>query len=320
LLWQWFSSPAWQKARRPPAAAVCPVDTSQWKEKVGRWFEVGYEFEYVDQDQYRVGSRSAGFGEVRGHHDEAFTLNRTHRFILAAGLTDRLSLEARLPVISRSHSHVHHHHGEDILGAWDLHGAGDLSLVGRFVFYKPRDPRLPQVAVTLGGEAPTGTHHHENDEDDQAEPAIQPGSNSWDMIAGLSMLQPFQAPTLGGVQGPLSVFASATGQFNGPGTNDYRLGDSLQASVGAAYPLTERLWALAQVNCLIRDRDGIGSTREEVAKTGGEFIYLSPGLELLLPHGWRAYGLVQLPVYQRVNSLQVVSDINLLAGLRLRFD
>jgi hypothetical protein len=75
---------------------------------------------------------------------------------------------------------------------------------------------------------------------------------------------------------------------------------------------------MTQLNLLVKDRDGIGQTREEVEKTGGEFLYLSPGLEWRPTEGWRAYALVQVPVYQRVNSLQTTSDCNVLVGIEYR--
>ncbi len=109
------------------------------------------------------------------------------------------------------------------------------------------------------------------------------------------------------------------GQFNGAGTDDYRLGDTLNVNLGTSYPLSPKLGLLTQLNFLVRDRDGIGRTTQEVQKTGGELLYFSPGIEFRPSDSWRAFALVQIPVYQRVNSIQVVSDYNVLVGASYRF-
>ena len=300
-------------------AASCPLDTTSHESRPPGWMRVGYQWEYIDQDEHRLGRRNASFGEVRGHHDEASTINRLQRLSAAAGLTDRLSVEAQLPIISRSHAHIHHHQGKDLLERWSVTGVGDLALLARYAFWKPTSPAWPTLSALLGGEFPTGTHHAKNDDGDEAEPPIQPGSNSYDLILGASSLQTFTAPTLTGHAARLPLFTSVQGQFNGSGNDDYRVGDTLTVNVGTSYPLTSWLGLTTQLNVLIKDRDGIGQTGEEVQKTGGEFVYVSPGVEWRPTDQWRAFALVQLPIYQRVNSLQVVSDYNVLVGLEYRF-
>jgi hypothetical protein len=60
-------------------------------------------------------------------------------------------------------------------------------------------------------------------------------------------------------------------------------------------------------------------TGEEIQKTGGEMLYLSPGLEWRPTTDWRLYAIVQVPVYERVSLIQTVSDYNLLVGVSSRF-
>lgn len=310
-----FSAPAWASC----GSAGCPVDTGSWEERKAGEVTLGYEFEYVDQDEHRIGARDASFREIPGHHDEEFTVNRTHRFSASAAFTNRISADLSVPLVSRSHSHVHRHHGEDILTSWDLEGFGDLRLLTRWLFWNPENPRNPALSAILGGEFPSGAHEERNEEGDLAESSIQPGSNSTDLILGFSSRQRFEVPMFRGGYGVMPFFTSVTGQINGPGTDDYRLGDTLQVNAGVSYPITPKLGFLTQINFLLRDRDGKGRTDEEIQKTGGEFLYFSPGLEFRPSEDWRFYGLVQVPVYQRVNLIQTVSDYNVLFGVRYRF-
>ncbi len=310
-----FSAPAWASC----GSASCPVDTSGERRQGKGWVEMGYQFEHIEQDQHRIGTRAAALGEIRGHHDEEFTVNRIHRFLGSVGLTDRLGVDLQVPFVSRSHAHIHHHGDEDILEAWDIQGWGDLAARVKYAFWVPESRRLPTLSAILGGEFPTGTRGEKNDDGDIAEAGIQPGSNSYDLILGLSSRQEFSVPMLRGGYGTLPVFSSVIGQLNGPGTDNYRLGDTLQVNLGTSYPLTKRFGLLGQVNFLLKDLDDKGRTGEEIQKTGGEFLYFSPGLEFRPAENWRAFALIQLPVYRRVNSIQLVSDYNVLFGASYRF-
>ena len=316
FVWAVASQTAWASC----GASSCPVDTSGWQRQQEKGsVQLDYQFEYSEQDQHRIGRRNAAFREITGHHDEEFTVNRIHRLGVSIGLTDRLCLDFRVPIVSRSHGHVHEHEGEDVLGSWDLSGIGDLAVLLRYAFWKGSLPSQPTLAVTLGGEFPTGKHHEKNSEGDEAELGLQPGSNSLDFIVGLSSIQSFEVPMWNGKRGTLPFFWNASAQFNGPGNDNYRLGDTFQFNIGTSYPIVPKWGLLTQFNLLVKDRDGIGNTDEEVEKTGGEFLYFSPGLEYRPNDSWRLYTLVQIPIYQRVNLIQTTSDYNILMGATYRF-
>jgi hypothetical protein len=301
-------------------SASCPADMTSGRDRKAGDVELGYQFEYVEQDQHQIGRRSAAFREISGHHDEEFTVNRLHRLSVSAELTNRFGVDLKLPFVNRSHAHVvEGHQGGDRLASWDFSGLGDLALTVRYDFWKPENRRQPTLTAILGGEFPTGSYNEKNASGDVAELGIQPGSHSTDFIAGLASRQMFQAKQLTGGSGPLPFFISAIGQLNSAGTDDYRLGDTLQITAGTSYPVVPGLGFLAQLNFLLKDRDGKGSTDEEIQKTGGEFLYLSPGLEYYPAENWRVYALLQVPVYQRVNLIQTVSDYNLLFGATYRF-
>ena len=309
------SSSSWASC----GASQCPVDMTKGECPRKGSVSLGYQFEYVEQDQHRVGTGSASFREIQGHHDEEFTVNRGHRFNTSMGLTDRFSMDLQVPVISRSHAHVHQHEGEDILEAWDIHGIGDLLLRFRYVFWKPVSPRRPDLSILLGGEFPTGKQDRKNPEGDEAESGVQPGSHSYDLIIGLASLQRFNVPMLQGQQGVLPLHCNLIAQFNGHGKDGYRLGDTLQLNVGISYPLFLKLGLVTQLNFLLRDKDDKGNTGEEIQKTGGEYLYFSPGLEIQTGDNWKMFAMIQLPVHQRVNSIQTTSNYNVLMGITYRF-
>jgi hypothetical protein len=115
----------------------------------------------------------------------------------------------------------------------------------------------------------------------------------------------FTAKTLSGLAAALPVFFTTHYRWNGRGHDDYRLGDGWTLNAGLSYPLTSRLAALGQVNAFVRGRDGQGKTHEEVGKTGGEFVYAAPRPQFELAPGVFAAALAQLPLYRRVNQIQL---------------
>jgi len=282
---------------------------------------VGYEFEYLDQNQPRIGTHKARVGEISGHHDEQRTINRIYRLTGAWGVTERLGLDIALPVVSRSHRHIHNHHGgtQIIPQGWDFANLGDLVLQTRYAVFRPEKASHPTLSGIFGIEFPTGKSEIENSAGSSAEPGITPGSASYDFVIGGASVQNFRVPTLKTEKALMPLFVSLTYKINGKGHDEYRLGNVLSANAGVTYPLTRRLGFITQVNLLVKERDDEGTTHEEVETTGGEYLYVSPGILLRLSDSWEFTTIVQLPVRQRVNNIQLTSDYNVQAGLSYKF-
>ncbi len=291
------------RAHASCGSAYCPATLDSGVRPPERSLRLGYAFEYIDQDQPRIDTARAGVGQLRGHHDEVYTVNRIHRASALFALDERWTFGLELPWVSRSHQHIHHHRGANLDETWDLSGLGDLFAQVRYTF-------LRTLTLSAGAEFPTGATHFLNGKAAEAEIGVTPGSGSYDAVFGLTA-----ARAVGGIP----VFATASRRVNGRGPERYHLGDSWEAGVGLTYPVARRLGLLGQVNWRLRERDGAGDTREEVDKTGGEAVYLSPGLELGLTERLKLAALFQLPVYQRVNQIQLVSRWQALASVSYLF-
>jgi hypothetical protein len=61
-----------------------------------------------------------------------------------------------------------------------------------------------------------------------------------------------------------------------------------------------------------------GASADEVS-TGGDLVYLSPGLVVPVTKETSVYGFVQLPVYQDVRGVQLAPTYIASVGLRLSF-
>ena len=172
----------------------------------------------------------------------------------------------------------------------------------------------------IGGVSlPTGSHDVSNEDGEVGELPIQPGSGTTDGIGGLA----WQGGVVrrSGAQGEMGDFAVVPYFFSAiyryrTGSGD-RLGNELQLSAGSAYPLTNRIEALLQLNARVRARDRMEDP-EEAELSGGRSLYASPGVRVSY-RGAAFYAIAQLPLYQRVNAIQLTSNANYILGVQTRF-
>lgn len=141
------------------------------------------------------------------------------------------------------------------------------------------------------------------------------GTGSWDALAGAGAEWQLGGSADGASGKIIPLCLSLTGRYNGTGVEDYRIGSQIQAHLGSEYPLGRSLALLGQANFRIRAKDDPGSSGEDDEDTGGSWLYLSPGLRVTAGPLASVYGLVQIPVYQRVNGVQLVSEVNLFVGV-----
>ncbi len=299
-----------------------------------------YSYQYINQDEVRVGTDKASAGQVRGHHDELYTVSRVQTLRATAVAHRRFSFSVALPMVQREHQHIHNHRGTPLLESWNISGLGDVELLTRTALLLPSIPsdsaeggegrihRGPSLSLLLGGKFPTGKTNARGTaqitgnalQSSEAEIGIQPGSGAYDFLAGAAAEQHFPAPMLTRELGQASVLLEVLGRFTGKGKDDYRLGNSLVATAGVLYPATRKLDVSFQVNGRYARPDERGATGEETEKTGGVWVYASPGLQVRLAEQFSAYTHVQIPVYQNVNQIQLVSVYNLILGVAYKFN
>ena len=299
--------------------ASCPIDVNTQEKMAAGSVRLDYSYEVINQDQPRIGRRRAAVEEIAGHHDEVETYSETRRLGIEAGLMSRWSIRASLPFVHVEHAHIHHHQGEDLRESWNFDGMGDLTLLNRLVVRQAPSSASPTLSLLAGGILPMGRDRIVNADGDEAETGILPSKSAYSLILGLSSMQSAAVPTANGLTASMPFFASSTYQWNGRGRDDYRMGNMWLVNVGCTYPVLPKLGFMNQINLKINRQDDAGKTNEEVEKTGGTFVYYSPGIQLTLAEGLWAMLYVQLPIYQHVNEIQLTSAYNIFGGLSYRF-
>ena len=303
-------------------SSSCPIDVHPLDLAPSR-FVLDLNFQYIDQDQLRHGTHSGFVDGFETEHRELQTVNRITTLQLGWFVTPKLQLGISTPLVSRTHRHVELE--SDELEKWNFNALGDASINGRYELFRSSAPESSSLWLTAAVKLPTGARHEqsEGEEPEEAEVTLQPGSGSTDFTIGATYQSGIIRQTsLSGEMGNSTLipyFISTTYRRNGSGTHGYRRGDELQLNVGSEYPLNDTLHLLAQVNGRRQRRDGVGSTEEDPALTGGTHLYASPGVRALLGNHLSAYGYVQIPIYEKVNGLQLVSRVNYVLGVQHRF-
>ncbi|HEX5775132.1 MAG TPA: transporter [Caulobacteraceae bacterium] len=240
------------------------------------------------------------------------------------GLTDRLTLSAELPY--RRHEGLRageHSHGgggvtNDVVELGGVAGVGDVSVMAK---YRLLDGGV-RLALIGGLKLPTGSTDEHNDQGERLETEHQPGSGSWDPIAGAAMATDL---------GALTLTASGLYQFAGEGAQDTELGD--RAQVGVA--LSRRIGPEHHEDApgdehghasfdLFLELTGEWEGRQRIAgetepDSGGKAVWLSPGARFNSAGGWSLAAAVGLPVWQDIGLSHPDNDYRLTVALGRAF-
>jgi len=312
-----FTSP---NATASCGSSSCPIDLHALQFGDGK-FSLDLSFQYIDQDQPRIGGRRAQVGAIASDHDEIRTINRLAALQLNYSLNERFQVALTLPYVSRSHEHFDEENAR--IERWNFADIGDAVVQGRLRLFISNALEHSSLWLTGGVQLPTGSRRETGSTGEDAEVTIAPGTGSTDALLGLTYQSGVLRNTaLEGELGHTTLipfFIALNGRVNGRGTHDYRRGHEVQLNMGTEYPLTSTVHLLGQINGRVTGKDEVGQTNENRDLTGGRYLYLSPGLRLLLGSKTSIYGFVQVPVYQHVNGLQLTSKANYLAGIRKSF-
>ena len=263
---------------------------------------------------------------------------RNLSFNAAYGLTDKLTLGFNLPYVTRSgiREGTHHHeeegetaeHDEDedshaaeeapeisMLG--DSSGLGDLTLYSQYRFVGNSDSRT-HVSLLLGLKTPTGRTDVVSDEGGRFETEHQPGSGSWDTLAGFSLTRQWSG---------VSLDSNVLYAFAGKGAQDSNMGDVFNYNVALSHRMehehgsahhhhstVESSWDVAvELNGEWRDFVTVAGVRQ--AHTGGNLLYLAPSVRFNSSNGWSAYASLGVPVVENLNGVQSDPKYRLFIGI-----
>ncbi|HTK82702.1 MAG TPA: transporter [Bacteroidota bacterium] len=295
-------------------ASTCPLNN--YHAFRAGFLTLSLSHEYINQNRLYYGSSLSSVGAIPEDHDEIQTINDRTEFNADYGVSDRFAFGFTLPYIHREHTHLSHEETPAVPESWNFSGLGDIVLKSQFVLLMPDQEFEPYLGVSVGLKLPTGATGSKNNDGEEAEVTIQPGTGSTDVIFSLNYRQTLASvPTFNNQYSALPLIIGLGYQASGTGKDDYRFGNTLHVHVGTSYELFSAVSLLFQVNGRFQEFADVGMTDEPRDNTGGSWIYASPGLSLQLGDDIAAHGYVQLPMYQDVHGLQQTSALNLQFGI-----
>jgi hypothetical protein len=295
-------------------ASFCMVNTN-WNlqgfaPEAGLRADIRYE--YIKQDQPMSGSDRVGFGQIPRHHDEIKSTSRNWLAGLDYTFNPAWGVSATIPVVDRSHSHIHNHQNEKLLETWSFTEMGDVRVLGRRQWMTEQQGAnaLNYYGVNFGLKLPTGERDIKNAAGDRAERTLQPGTGTTDIILGgyYSRALPLSGS---------SWFVQGLWQSALKSREDYKPGDRVTMDAGYRYELGDAFGIMLQFNALKRWRDS--GQQAEPDNTGGTFFFISPGISYALTKTAQIYGFVQVPIYQYVNGVQLTADWSAVVGISAKF-
>jgi len=270
-------------------------------------------------------------------HNTDYNLNASAG--IAYGVTHELTLSAELPYIRRDdlREGEHSHSGGGAVNTVEqlgtVAGIGDLDLLAK---YRLTGEEGLRFAIVGGIKVPTGSTHKRDLEGERLETEHQPGTGSWDPIAGASA-----AIKAGAIQ----LTASALYQFSGKGAQDTRLGDRFQGGISISHHFGPAApdhhddgeehgrhdhehqhapehghdsWdAFLELGGEWEGRQEIAGEVEQAS--GGSWLYAAPGVRFNSASGWSAGGAIAIPVRQRIRDTHPDNRFRLMISLGKAF-
>jgi len=292
-------------------AASCTLTTDRFVQ--GSWDSPGVYFdlraEYVRQDRLYAGSHRIGADQVTEQTVERETVNRNLVATLDWAFGPQWAVSLRAPYLDRRHVHdvLPDTPGDPIVTErWNIRRLGDVQVLGRYQL--PLQEKTA-YALTAGLKLPTGSHTVANDDGTVAERMLQPGTGTTDLIVGASARHSLSDRD--------ALFGQAVFSMPLNSRDAYRPGQRFDLAIGTAHQYASGWSTALQVNVAFRGRDSGAQAEPDVS--GATTVQISPGVNVDLDGKTHLYGFVQVPVYQHVNGIQLVSRWSLLVGVNTLF-
>ncbi len=269
--------------------------------------ETVLRFEYFDQTELRNGTGTINRSALMfpdNREIQQRTLNRNTWLDLNYVLNSSWAVTTSIPYHDRFHSTIAA--GDTEISTSRASGLGDVRIVGRY----QKSDMNHSVGVQFGFKLPTGRFNQNFAEGPQAgtllDRGLQLGTGTTNLFAGVSW---FARPMEN-----LGCFAQALLDQPLVPRADFIPSTSLNLSSGIRWLNTSRFTPQFQLNVHCENREH--GAAADTANSGGTLAYLSPGVTAELTPKSSAFVFVQLPIYERVNGLQLEPKWLLSVGLR----
>ena len=302
-----------------PAARACSscgcTLNSDWSSQgytTRSGFNFDLRYDYFDQGDLRSGTHAVDRGTLTFPNEQEVqqdTLNRNATLGVDWSPSRTFGINLQLPYFDRPHSTIAA--GDTEVSSSHSRGIGDARLMVRYQGFSAD----LGYGVQLGVKLPTGRIDDTFTSGPQAgqtvDRGLQLGTGTTDLLVG-----GYAVGTLGG---EVYYFASALWQQPLAERDGFKPGAGANVTLGLRYtgPLPGGIVPQLQMNARIENRES--GVNADVPDSGAALVYLSPGLGFPITKQLDGFAFVQVPVYQRVNGLQMEPKVLGSFGFRYRF-
>lgn len=271
--------------------------------------DAGLRFEYFEQADLRSGTSSVDRSTLTFPNDNEIqqrTVNRNTWLDLNYVVNSSWAIAVSVPYDDRFHTTIAA--GDTEISTSRASGLGDVRLLARYQEFGSTN----SFGLQFGLKLPTGRFDQNFADGPQAgellDRGLQLGTGTTNLVLGASW---FTRPAVN-----LGTFVQATFEQPLAARADFLPSTSLNLSTGVRWLNSSRFTPQLQLNIKTESREH--GAEADTPNSGGTLAYLSPGVTAELATHASAFVFVQLPVYQRVNGVQLEPKWLLSVGLRWR--
>lgn len=265
--------------------------------------------DYLNQNEVRSGTSKVGSWPVAGHEQELYTKNTYLTAAFDYGFNENWGVNVQIPYIVRDHATNGTAYDGSDAGTSATRGIGDVKVIGRYMGLT----ESRNFGIQFGVKLPTGSYTETFSGGAIAgqtlDRGLQPGTGTTDLIVGAFYFDSLSQNW--------DYFVQALYQTPTNSKDDYKPGDSLNLNFGFRYMALEKVIPQIQVNARTSNKDsGANASPDD---SGGQTIYLSPGVTIPVSEKVKVYGFVQVPIYQNLNGYQLALTYTVSLGTRIDF-
>jgi hypothetical protein len=294
------------------SACGCTLNSdwaSQGLAASGGWrFDVRYDF--FEQDQLRSGTDSVSRSSFTFPTDDEvqrYTINRNYTFALDYSPNKDWGFSAILPWFDRSHATIAE--GDTGISTSHDEGISDLRLMARYAGFDAQR----STGIEFGIKLPTGQFNSPFEsgprQGELLDRGVQLGTGTTDVLLGVY--------NFGALSPDWGYFAQALVQQSLNSREDFKPGTGVNLNLGLRYTAGTTFVPQLQINARVEKREQ--GAEADVENSGATLVYLSPGITWNLSRRFSAFAFVQVPLYQRVNGLQIEATQLASVGLHYHF-
>ncbi len=280
--------------------------SSQGLAPSGEGFRFDFRFDYFNQDQLRSGTKKVDRNSLEIPNDQEIqqtTINRNYTLGFDYSPSVDWGVNVQLPYFNRYHTTIAE--GDTEISTSHTQSIGDVRVVGRYLGFAAQK----NVGVQLGLKFATGSFDNVfiagPQEGELLDRGLQPGTGTTDLLLG--------AFTFGDLAQNWDWFAQGMLQQPLNSRDGFRPGTGFNANGGFRYVGIENVVPSFQINARVEGRES--GPNADVENSGSTLIYASPGVNFTITDKLHGYLFAQVPVYQRVNGLQLEPRYTVTVGL-----